>query len=496
MATFYVDKRVAVNGNGSQTSPWKTWNEAGNVSIVGTNPTIEIVEGSGPYYPSDCTYLGQGKIYTNYNNGGTATINFNGNVFDFTKNLMLSIYKWNKSSVSGLWYVTLSNGANPSFSGAVKSGIVNDTWDALSTSLFDPLSSVTDTTHLVKWGYGDRDSLGYSTVYIKSQKDDMSDIKTVNVVVAGTTIFAKEANSTAASFILNDGVFMGGDTYIIRHSANNAENTMTINRCMFENADDLAITSAAPLTVNYCYFRNCGHSIITEGPKDIVVNNCFIENCHLLFKFNSTTYTNTVTIRNCTSKNLLAGFVRFETTSAATLVEDHNQIHVDMINIHGGDAINEIRDGYTAKWTTTASSDFPASTATSYNGPFIFPEQVPHGVGATITGLHDQPTATKDFNNKNVLFLTPNIGHIDSRNTKVIDSTDYAPTGYDVRSPAKIVITGDGDIDLSGLTDTEFIDVLTTTQSGIKSFVSNGVNTTIRSKPDIRNKSNIGTAIR
>ena len=72
-------------------------------------------------------------------------------------------------------------------------------------------------------------------------------------------------------------------------------------------------------------------------------------------------------------------------------------------------------------------------------------------IECTIDDIHDQAVGAKDYNGNNVLFLPPNIGHIDDRKTKIIRSTDYAPTGYDVRSPAKLVITGGGNINLSGL---------------------------------------------
>lgn len=478
MATYYIDKRVAINGNGSQANPWKEWNEAGNVSIVGVSPTIEIVAGSGPYYPSDCTYLGQGKLYMNYNNGGTATINFNGNVFDFQIDLMSATYKWNKSTTANLWYATLANGSAITFTTKVTTGIVNGFWDAESTSLFGQYPTVTDTTHIVKWGYGNVDGLSANTVYVRSQAVDMSDIKSVNVAMYGTEIFAKESNAAAASFIFNDGIFKGGGQLIVRNSATVSSNTF--NRCSFSNSDILAINCAGPVTANYCSFISCGHSIINEGPSNRVVNNAYVENCHLLFKFDSTTNTNTVTVRNTKSKNLLAGFVRFETSSLSTFVEDHNHIHIDMINIHGGDAINEIRAGYTAKWTTTAASDIPASTATSYTGPFVLPETVVEGIGGTITGLHDQTTAAKDIDGKTVLFLPPSMGCVDGRTTKVISSTDYAPTGYTVRSPAKLIITGGGNINLSGLTDAGSIDVIATPGSTIKAFTGNGINTNLK----------------
>ena len=479
MATFYVDKRVAVNGNGSQASPYKAIKEV-CAAGVGANAVIEIVEGSGPYYygTTDFGNMGSSKLYLTHSGLGTVTWNFNGNVLTSEVELINNpLYEWHRSSANPLYYYCTGIGhTNPNFL-TVKSGVVNDYWDAESTNIFNGVGGATDITHPQKWGYGNIDALGFNTVYVRGiDPNDTSN--SVRISQYPMQLIQADTVSTPANEIFNDLTVKGGGAYAARFGI---AITATFNRCRFENTDDYAIymdNIAGQCIYNYCYFKNNGHQSFACSKGNQTANNCMFENSHTVTKLVSSTAGNTITIRNCKTKNLLAGAIQFDTPSNQTLIEDHNQWHVDMVSTHGGNAI--AITSTTRIWTTTAATDFPPSTPTSSDNTFVSPDSIPDGAGAVITGLHDQVSPAKDFNNLPVLFHPPSIGHIDGRKTKIISSTGYAPTGYEVRSPAKLVITGGGDINLEGLTDTGTIDVIATPGSTIKAFTGNGTNTILR----------------
>lgn len=487
MATFYVDKRVAVNGNGSQASPFKRINEVCNKAIVGNNSTIEIVAGSGPYYygTDDFGYLSQPNIYPNHGGIGTVTWNFNGNILSSEKQLIdISQYEWHESSGKpGMYYCSGLSGINPAIT-TVKAAIVDGYWLAESTNAFNTAKKYAPKS----WGYGNYDSLGFNTVYISGL--DPNDGQSHSVLISETTkpLVKIDSLSTPPTMIFNDVVFRGGGEYNVKGLGGCAA-AIIFNRCRFENTDafaDFFVGKTYAITYNYCYFINSGHEAIAgtitgSNNPNKTANNCLFENSHTVTKLTSETLTNTITLKNCKTKNILAGCIQHNTASTQGFVESNNQWHVDPVRsvLHGGDiGISFAVAG--RKWVTTAASDFPSSQATNTQ-VYASPESIPEGAGTTITGIHDQAVEAKDYNGDNVLFLPPNIGHIDGRKTKIISSTGYdAPTGYDVRSPAKLVITGGGNIDMSGLTDTGTIDVIATTGSTIKAFTGNGVNTSLR----------------
>lgn len=478
MATFYVDKRVAVNGDGSQASPYKRINEVCSPSI-GANAVIEIVDGSGPYYYglTDFGYVSQSNIYPNHGKLGTITWNFNGNKITAARELVGDAgIIWSQSSFDPtMFYCTNVSGGNPNI-GTVVSAVIDDDWNALSTSLFGQYPNSGTTRFAKKWGYGDNDELGFNTIYIKGVNP--YNAQRISLSFTNTSLITPTSVSNAAVEVFNDVEIEGGGSYSV-NILNGSSVKYFFNRCKFENNDLLAVRSTLGTVIefNYCYFINSGHEAFYSNGADIIANNCFFENCHTITKLTSSTVNKTISIKNCKTKNLLAGGLQFDTASTQTLIEDHNQWHIDPHSTHGGMAIAFATAG--RKWTTTAISDFPPSQDTSTQ-VYASPESVPEGAGATITGIHDQAVAAKDYNRDNVLFLTPNMGHIDGRKTKIISSTDFAPTGYEVRSPGKIVVTGGGNIDLSGLTDTGAIDVIATPGSTIKAFTGNGTNTNLR----------------
>lgn len=74
-------------------------------------------------------------------------------------------------------------------------------------------------------------------------------------------------------------------------------------------------------------------------------------------------------------------------------------------------------------------------------------------IGVSISGLHGDTDPAVDVNGNIVCFEPPDIGATQSQD-RVITEDDYSPTGTSVRRGAHITIRANGDIDLSGLSET------------------------------------------
>lgn len=453
MTIHYVDKRNQYNGDGSLSTPavsngapgaWNTINECLNRTYVADGDTVQLVPDSGPYTPDDIFGLSPGTLYFNMLSGTYVIFDLGGNIL--TSELYMSFgYEWHQSTVSGLYYATGTGGTDPA-TGEVVSGIVDGTWDAESTSLFGQYPGITDDTHHNKWGYGDVDDLGFDTVYIRGF-DPSDGTHEILMSITNTKIIHIQ---TGATYIFQNGSIRGGGDYSAYYQTASA--TIINRRIEFQNTDLYAYKYTGSVTNEYCKFINCGHEASDAPLNGYNLNllNCYFENVHTITKLQDTVASaTTVTVRNCKSRNLLAAAFQHD-SATMTLVEDHNQFHIDPVNIHGGDAL-AFTTG-TRQWTVTDATDYPASTDTSLTTS-VLPDAVPAGAGISIASVHEQTDVALDFNGAPVCFLPPNMGSIDGRTTIIISDDDYTPTGLEIRTGATVVITGGGDIDMSGLTE-------------------------------------------
>jgi len=112
-------------------------------------------------------------------------------------------------------------------------------------------------------------------------------------------------------------------------------------------------------------------------------------------------------------------------------------------------------------WSYNDTTGISSRTYTDRPNLHLQPTSPCIGTGVAINGIHTLSTPATDADGNIVHFLPPNIGPYDGRTTKSV-STNYSPTGYEVRgtstSPATIKITADNvTVDLSGLTPDEEI---------------------------------------
>lgn len=390
-AAHYIDKRNTYNGDGSLPTPattvgspgaWNSVKEACYKNYVATGDTVYFVKNSGPYYKSDFVFsVSVGTLYPFFDPGAVITYDFGGNVITFELNLS-SGYEWHETTYSGdiVYYATAIGGGNPNIPTCF-SGIVDGVWDAESTSLFGASVNITEYTHTKKWGYGNKDSLGFNTVYVRGVDPITGSPSILMSTTGGSPITITRAGVT---YIFKNGVIRGGGGLAVTSAASNGDNIIYFKNIEFINTGSAAIRSNDELHLSYCKFKDCGHEAFDMLDSDAVVSNCHFENVHLITKLVDAT-SNTVTVKNCSSYNLLAGAFMHD-SATQILIEDYNQFHLDLINIHGGDAL-----AYTAgtrQWTETGEHDFPASTATTETTSVLPTQAILQDNGIEIPGVN------------------------------------------------------------------------------------------------------------
>lgn len=271
-------------------------------------------------------------------------------------------YTWTASTgKSGEWYVRRSDGSNPSlvqpFCGTIDGVFVDDSAD------LDPdMGTVGSLTTTSPMGWGDNDSIGYSTVYVKSPVDPGTRTIRVGQVAAGVS-----TNWQYLSF--EDGVFTMGTRDSgsnVRKGvaiANNSTTTWWVKRCIFKYQSSHAVECAAAGTthVESCLSYFSGHRGYYLGVDSTLrVYNCVDYGSHLFCLVASgLSSAGSVTIRNCISAYNEAGAIA-KNSAAVVLTESHN-IWWPRFGASGA-ALGYVQ---TANWTTTDATDYPPSAATT-----------------------------------------------------------------------------------------------------------------------------------
>ncbi len=398
MTTHYIDKRNTYNGDGTAPTPATVGGGAGAYNRVDEvcdpsgltdGDTVVFVAGSGPYFQEDFTHLSTGRFYLRQAAGEYVWL-CNNNVF--TSETFLNAengFEWHQSSVDGLYYVTASGGLDPAFTRAAGSGVVDGVWDTFSTSLNEADS--TTPNHIKKWGWGDDDSLGFYTVYVRGV-DPINDNPDIRVAIEGM-IFEIPVVGALHKFYTAE--FRGG-----YNQMGAVKGSAEFYNCTLENANNAGFeaknSASASMKFYSTIFRNCGHEAFSNVYAGATAEayHCFFQGVHTITKLD--TPSTTVTVKNSASKDLLAGAFQVD-DATCTIVEDHNQYHIDPDSAHSGKAL-AFTTG-TRQWTQTAATDLPASTATSL-GTSVDPKVASDGrllsdspcirAGGWITGVNQE----------------------------------------------------------------------------------------------------------
>mgnify|MGYP006921365454 CR=1 FL=1 len=271
-------------------------------------------------------------------------------------------YTWTRSAAnSDEWYVKRSDGSNPSliqpFCGLMDNVFINDSAD------LDPdMGTVGSLSGASPMGWGDNDSIGFNTVYVRSDENPGTRTIRVGQVYAGIS-------TTWQYHSFEDGIF----TLTTRDAAqsssrgvgisNRSTTQWWIKRCLFKYMSMHAIeqgnTGFTLAESNLTYFTgHRGYSVSANG--ELTVVNAVDYGSHLFANYASgLTSSAKLTIRNSIGMWNEAGAIA-KPSSSAVLVEDHN-IWWPRFGASGSAL------GYTstANWTTTDATDYPPSAATT-----------------------------------------------------------------------------------------------------------------------------------
>ncbi|KKT87446.1 MAG: hypothetical protein UW95_C0015G0019 [Parcubacteria group bacterium GW2011_GWC1_45_14] len=315
----------------------------------------------------------------------------------------------------------------------VNTAVVDGTWNALSTNTW--------TTN--KWGWGDFDSLGYNTLYVKWTGGNPTGqgIQILGVV----DDWPSQINAGATGHTINNMKIIGANKELLQ-----LRESAIINNSEFKYADSDAIgiysggTSLAGTTIQYSKFIDCGHrGVDVETPVNglNIFNNLFIRP-HLMLR-HETINGSVVNFRNNSSHNLLAGAVQFA-NSTSTLNENNNQYQIDSASIHGGEAISFLAGG-SRNWFTTSVSDIPSGLDATLSC-----ELTPFSCGtnpqmdANYAPLYNSPLIDAGVSNGqttdvigNPIYGTPDIGAYEYQPPHVIGTNEI-----DIGAGARIYADG------------------------------------------------------
>lgn len=295
---------------------------------------------------------------------------FNGSTIDSGLTLTAANgYTWTQSTGNpNEWYVRRSDGSNPSlvrpYCGVIGGIFVNDSAD------LDPdmgtVGSLTGDVPLAggvsPMGWGDNDSLGYSTVYVRSSVNPESLTVRVGQVPAGIS-------TTWGWHSFEDGIFELGNRNSTSSTgygvgiSHRSSSTWYIKRCLFRyqslHAIDHSNTGTTEAYSNLSYFSGHRHAALNADGA-LKIYNSVDYGSHLFAIITSgVTGAGSLTIRNSISAYNEAGAIA-KGSATAVLTEDHN-IWWPRFGASGGAL------GYTqtANWTTTDATDYPPSAATT-----------------------------------------------------------------------------------------------------------------------------------
>lgn len=362
MTVYYLDSRATGANDGdpdADTGPdengiyqdaWQSIDDAEAGAPLSGPHTLHFVEGSGPYtLTGACDGI-----------GNSYTIEGNGCIIDGSIDLNGAAYKWTQSAANPLeYYIEAAAGGDPSISTVTCGTIAGKFQEASaeeSTYQLGTVGSLADGF----MGYGDNDTLGYSTVYARY---DSAALDSIEVRVSQQT-HIWDSNFTNPT--INDLVMQYASTSNIRLRAGSG--TATLSRCVFKfcssatGGNAVEVSAANDTVINHCISYFAGHraynaSAATSG--DITVNGCVDVKGHI-FAIVHASYAGTLTIRNCIGYLAPAGVIDTAANATFTFVENNNCWYPTL----SSETSLEYPDGADNIWTTTAATDFPPSADT------------------------------------------------------------------------------------------------------------------------------------
>lgn len=270
-------------------------------------------------------------------------------------------YTWTQSAGNASeWYVKRSDGSNPSllqvFGGTMDGEFVDDSADlSLDIGTVGALSAASP------WGWGDNDSIGYSTLYVRSTVNPGLRVIKAAQVLAGvkTTWQYHSFEDGIISHINRDSADSVGGAGIWNASGTQWWAKRMLVRWVVMNGFRSASSSLTRVDSSVTYFAgHRGHYV--SGDSSHVVNNCLDYGSHLFGLIGaSVTSAGSLTIYNSVSAYNEAGAID-KKSATAVLTEGYNVWYPRF-----GSAGAMLGYVSAANWTTTAATDYPPSAATT-----------------------------------------------------------------------------------------------------------------------------------
>jgi hypothetical protein len=302
--------------------------------------------------------------------GAAGHINWNFNDCEVSAglDLMNSKYTWVKSaSGTNEYYVKLLNDSNPSLN-KPESAVVNGNFMCASAGdATHNRGAVGSLSFNGQYGYGNNDSLGYNTVYVRW---DAGNPQTLGVSVRVGQLFTcyyqvwnyQTINKCRFSF------GNGGATGVASGCCVQARGIeLWFRRCVFMYADGCGFESSAngPFVIEQCVGYWTGHRFWTQGNTATIVTSifgCLDRGSHLFALIGASVGAGcTVNIYGCVSSNNEAGAID-KKASAATLNADYNCWFPRMTA--AGGALGYVSP---TNWPNTNFHDVPALIPTVEN---------------------------------------------------------------------------------------------------------------------------------
>lgn len=265
-------------------------------------------------------------------------------------------YSWTQSlNNSDEWYVRRSDGSNPSLV-PVFSGTQNGEFVCDAADLGPDMGTVGSLTVASPWGWGNADSLGFSTLYVRSPGINPQAMSIVACQLSSCITTSWEYHSWEGGVFSYANKIAGITSGMaIRNGGSQLwwGKRNVVKYCTFHGFEG----GKFYLESNLTYFTgHRGYAQAGAGSMDIF--HCVDFGSHL-FLLIGTGSTGVVTVRNCIAAYQEAGAINKQ-AAGATLVEDHN-IWWPRFGASGA-ALGYVN---TANWTTTHASDYPPSAATT-----------------------------------------------------------------------------------------------------------------------------------
>lgn len=333
------------------------------MTVVASNILTEEAAGEGV----NIVDLTRGSNIAGLDPGGNATAarprvwQFNGAEIDAGVDLdSWHGYSWTPSPARpDEWYVTRSDGSNPSLQ-RVYSGVIDGAFVCDASDIAMQMGTVGALDGRSVWGWGDNDSLGFSTLYMYSP----------SVNPNGLTVRAGQLPACIATsweyHSWEDGIFSLANRYAAITSGmclrNGGAQQWWAKRCVARWATFHGF-EGGKLRCDACLTYWTGHRGYAQGGSATMeVYHCVDRGSHL-FALISSSSTGTLIVRNCISSGNEAGAI-YKQGAGGTLIEDHN-LWYPAFGASGA-ALGYIG---TANWSITHSTDFPPAAATTISTP-------------------------------------------------------------------------------------------------------------------------------